>query len=130
MSVRAGIDLVSVDAVRDSLAAHGERYLGRVFTEREVQDCTGATGIDAERLAARFAAKEAALKVLRPGEVGLSLKEIEVRRAPGGWVELELSGPAAELAADGGLSDFAVSITHEAGWASAVVVACLHLRNQ
>ena len=119
-----------MDAVRDSLAAHGERYLGRVFTEREVQDCTGATGIDAERLAARFAAKEAALKVLRPGEVGLSLKEIEVRRAPGGWVELELSGPAAELAADGGLSDFAVSITHEAGWASAVVVACLHLRNQ
>jgi len=126
--VRAGIDLVSVEAVRESLATHGRHYLDRVYTEREVQDCTGPGGVDPERLAARFAAKEAALKVLRPGDVGLSLSEIELRRSPEGWVDLELSGPAAEIAAATGLSDFSVSITHEGGFASAVVIANVDLR--
>jgi len=126
--VRAGIDLVSVEAVRESLGTHGRHYLDRVYTEREVQDCTGPGGVDPERLAARFAAKEAALKVLRPGDVGLSLSEIELRRSPEGWVDLELSGPAAEIAAATGLSDFSVSITHEGGFASAVVIANVDLR--
>ena len=130
MSVRAGIDLVAVDAVRESISTHGRHYLERVYTEREVQDCTGAGGVDPERLAARFAAKEAALKVLRPGDVGLSLREIEVRRSPQGWVDLELSGPAAEIAAATGLSDFSVSVTHEGGFASAVVIASVDLRNR
>ena len=123
MSLRAGIDLTSVDAVRESISTHGQHYLDRVYTEREIKDCTGPGGVDPERLAARFAAKEAALKVLRPGETGVSLREIEVVRSPAGWVELELTGPAATLARDGGLREFAVSITHEAGYASAVVVA-------
>ena len=96
----------------------------------EIQDCTGAAGVDAERLAARFAAKEAALKVLRPGDVGVSLREIEVRRSPQGWVDLELSGPAAKIAAATGLSDFSVSVTHEGGFASAVVIASVDLRNR
>ena len=128
--MRAGIDLVSVDAVRESLSTHGNHYLDRVYTEREVQDCTGANGVDPERLAARFAAKEAALKVLRPGDTGVSLREIEVRRSPEGWVDLELSGPAATIAAEAGLSDFSVSVTHEGGFASAVVIASLDLRNR
>ena len=126
--MRAGIDLVSVEAVRESLGTHGRHYLDRVYTEREVQDCTGPAGVDPERLAARFAAKEAALKVLRPGDVGLSLSEIELRRSPEGWVDLELSGPAAEIAVATGLSDFSVSITHEGGFASAVVIANVDLR--
>jgi holo-[acyl-carrier protein] synthase len=128
--MRVGIDLVSVDSVRESVERHAEHYLQRVYTERELEDCRTPGGIDAERLAARFAAKEAALKVLRPGEVGLSLKAIEVRKSAGGWVEIELAGPAATLASDSGLSNFALSITHEAGYASAVVVAELDLRNQ
>jgi holo-[acyl-carrier protein] synthase len=125
---RVGIDLVSVDAVRQSIAEHGQHYLERVYTERELADCAGvdgAHGVDPERLAARFAAKEAALKVLRPGEVGLTLRAIEVRRAADGWVDLQLSGAAAALARRSGLSDFALSITHEAGFASAVVIAQL-----
>ena len=127
MPVRVGVDIVSVDSVRQSIEDHAERYLERVYTERERADCVTPAGIDPERLAARFAAKEAALKVLRPGDVGLSLRAIEVRRDPGGWVELELSGAAAALASDSGVSNFALSITHEAGFASAVVVADLDL---
>jgi len=129
MPFRVGVDLVAVESVQESIRTHAEHYLTRVYTEREIADCTTPAGVDAQRLAARFAAKEAALKVLRPGEVGLSLRAIEVRRTPGGWVELELSGPAAALALDAGLENFALSLTHEGGYASAVVIADLHLRN-
>jgi holo-[acyl-carrier protein] synthase len=124
-----GIDLVSVDAVREAISMHAERYLQRVYTERELADCASPAGVDAERLAARFAAKEAAVKVLRPGEVGLPLRAIEVRSSAEGWVDLELSGTAAQLAEEEGLRDFALSISHEAGFATAVVVAALDLRN-
>jgi holo-[acyl-carrier protein] synthase len=123
MAVRAGIDLVSVDQVRGAIAEHGEHYLKRVYTDREVRDCTTSSGLDPERLAARFAAKEAALKTLRPGDVGIPWFSIEVVRRPEGWVALELSGAAAELASDAGISELALSITHESGFASAVVVA-------
>jgi holo-[acyl-carrier protein] synthase len=123
--VRIGIDLVSVDSVRQSLESHAERYLERVYTERELADCNTPAGIDPERLAGRFAAKEAVLKVLRPGQEGVSLRAIEVRRDPDGWVEVELAGAAAALASAAGVSNFALSITHEAGFAAAVVVADL-----
>jgi holo-[acyl-carrier protein] synthase len=123
MSLRVGIDLVSVESVRQSLSEHGEHYLSRVYSEREVRDCTTASGPDPERLAARFAAKEATLKVLRPGDVGIPWFTIEVVRRPEGAVALELAGAAAALASDAGITELALSITHEAGFASAVVVA-------
>jgi holo-[acyl-carrier protein] synthase len=123
MTVRVGIDLVSVQAVQDSLHAHPDSYLSRVYTDREVTDCRTADGMDAERLAARFAAKEAALKVLRPRDGGIPWSAIEVRRDPGGWVEMELSGAAAELAEAAGVAELAVSLSHEGGFASAVVIA-------
>ncbi len=123
MTVRVGIDLVSVQAVQDSLHAHSDSYLSRVYTDREVTDCRTADGMDAERLAARFAAKEAALKVLRPRDGGIPWSAIEVRRDPGGWVELELSGAAADLAEAAGVAELAVSLSHEGGFASAVVIA-------
>jgi holo-[acyl-carrier protein] synthase len=123
MPHRVGIDLVSVSSVRDSIERHAERYLERIFTEDELRDCQVTGGVDAERLAARFAAKEATLKVLRPSEQAVPWRAIEVRRDPAGWVELQLSGPAAALASTGGLTDFSVSLTHEGGFASAIVLA-------
>jgi holo-[acyl-carrier protein] synthase len=123
MGMRVGIDLVSVQSVRESIDAHGEHYLTRIYTEREVDDCRTPAGVDAERLAARFAAKEAALKALRPGDRGVRWTTIEVLRSPAGWVELQLTGDAAELAADAGLTALELSIAHEGGFACAVVVA-------
>ncbi len=121
---RVGIDLVEVRAVRESVHRHGDRYLERVYTEREVADCRGAVGVDPSRLAARFAAKEAVVKLLRPGsEDPLPWRSIEVVRARGGWVELELHEPATSLAARAGVTGLAISLTHEAGFASAAVVA-------
>lgn len=119
MALRIGIDTVEVAAVEAALAAHGDRYLQRVYTRREVADCGGS----AERLAARFAAKEATMKVLRAGAGGVPWPAVEVRRHPSGHTDLELSGAAAALASAAGLEELAVSLTHEAGLASAVVVA-------
>jgi holo-[acyl-carrier protein] synthase len=124
MSLRVGTDLVSVDTVRGSIETHAEHYLERVYTPRELRDCRTPQGIDPERLAARFAAKEATLKVLRPRDEGIPWNSIEVRRDPSGWVELELSGVAAKLATDAGVTELSLSITHEGGFAAAVVVAC------
>lgn len=119
MPLRVGIDTVEVAAVEAALAAHGDRYLERVYTSGEVADCEGG----AERLAARFAAKEATFKALRAGAGGVPWSAVEVRRDPSGHPDLVLHGRAAELAAAAGVDDLAVSLTHEAGLASAVVIA-------
>jgi holo-[acyl-carrier protein] synthase len=118
-----GVDLVSVQQVRELIDAHGERYTGFAYSERELADCTTEHGIDAARLAARFAAKEAALKALAPSEEGIQFSEIEVLRDAAGSVSLALSGRAAELAERAGVSELALSISHEGGLACAVVVA-------
>ncbi len=123
MPVRVGIDLVSAESVRESISVHGDRYLERVFSADEVSDCSTATAIDAERLAARFAAKEAAFKVLRVGDEAVGWREVEVRRDASGWVGLSLTGRAATLASAAGIRDLSLSLTHEKGLAGAVVVA-------
>ncbi|HWH96320.1 MAG TPA: holo-ACP synthase [Baekduia sp.] len=119
MPLRVGIDLVKAATVREALAEHGDRYLRRVYTEAEIVQC----GDDPLRLAARFAAKEAAMKVLRPGaDDAVPWAAIEVLRDAHGVPGLTLHGPAAALARSAGLSDFAVSLTHEDEYAAAVVV--------
>jgi holo-[acyl-carrier protein] synthase len=120
---RVGIDLTSVAEVADALREHGEHYLTRVYTAREVADCRSRGEVDPARLAARFAAKEAVRKVLGVGDGGLGWTAVELLRTPSGEVEVALSGQAAELAERAGLASFAVSITHESGLAAAVVVA-------
>ena len=74
-------------------------------------------------LAARFAAKEATIKVLRPLRRGYPWTEIEVVRRPGGWCSLRLHGAAERAARDAGLIATAVSFAHDGGVAVATVVA-------
>jgi holo-[acyl-carrier protein] synthase len=127
--VRVGVDLVPVVDVADSVERFGRRYLERVFTPHEVECCRHTTaragrapGYSAESLAARFAAKEATLKVLRPEGWRPDWRSIEVRRTGGGWCEINLSGRAAALAAEAGIDVLEVSLTHESMVAVAVVV--------
>jgi len=110
-AVRVGIDLVDIDDVRESLRTHGDRYLRRIYTEREIEDSRGRP----ERLAERFAAKEAALKVLRRADEAIPWRAIEV---DGGSLRLE--GRAAQLAGD---MQLALSVSHEGPVAAAIVVA-------
>ncbi len=125
MALRVGLDLVAVQTVEQVLrSAHGEHYLERVYTAAEIDDCRGQNGeVEAERVAARFAAKEATIKAIPGSEDGVSLTDIEVRRARSGRIELEISGKVAELADQAGIKELAISLTHEAGFAAAVVVA-------
>lgn len=116
--------MVEVAAVRDAVERHSDRYFARVYTERELEDCGGRAAARPESLAARFAAKEATLKVLRPrSEEAVPWSSVEVVRTSGGWVEIVLHGPAAELASRAGVTDLAVSLTHEADYAAAAVIA-------
>jgi holo-[acyl-carrier protein] synthase len=128
--VRVGVDLVPVVDVAESVRRFGARYLDRIFTPHEVDCCRranartsqAASGYSAESLAARFAAKEATVKVLRPAGFRPDWRSIEVRRVSGGWCEIHLSGLAATLAADAGIDELEVSLTHESMVAVAVVV--------
>ena len=114
---------MDVDEVRESISEHGGRYLSRVFTERELSDCRRGDGFDPARLAARFAAKEAALKSLGVGDNAVSWKDVEVERDQTGAVSLSLHNRAFKLAEASRVNGLAVSLTHERGIAGAVVVA-------
>ncbi|GGL83815.1 holo-[acyl-carrier-protein] synthase [Curtobacterium citreum] len=120
MAIRTGTDLAAVDDVVAAVAAHGERYLSRVFTDRERADA----GDDPERLTARFAGKEAVLKLLRPArDEAVPLRDVAIVLDVDGAPTVELSGRAAALADAIGCGAIAVSLSHERGLAVATAVA-------
>jgi holo-[acyl-carrier protein] synthase len=137
--LRVGVDVVEVADVVHSVGTFGDRYVRRIFTPHEIACCSvpelappagsaapsaaGVTPYSYESLAARFAAKEATIKVLHPEGPRPEWRSIEVHRAEGGWCELRLFGLAALLAQRSGLDQLAVSLTHEASIGAAVVVA-------
>lgn len=116
MQVEIGIDLVGVDEVREAVERHGSRYLERVYTPQELRDCDG----DPRKLAARFAAKEAAIKALRSSDDAVPWGSIELASESG---RLRLSGEAAEVAVRRGISGIAVSLAWAGDSAAAVVLA-------
>jgi holo-[acyl-carrier protein] synthase len=122
-AIRVGADVVSVHQVAESVEHFGTRYLGRIYTDHEIGSCRGAPAVRAAGLAARFAAKEATIKVLRPIGHQPDWRSMEVQRHSGGWCTMALSGHAAELAEQAGIDELSVSLTHEGDIAAAVVVA-------
>ena len=121
-SVAVGIDLVRVSRIAASVRHFGNRFLRRVFTDSELECATSSKAETHRRLAARFAAKEATIKVLSPQDHGLGWRSIEVRQAPSGACELVLHGAARRLALRRGIVALALSLSHEDGYAAAVVV--------
>jgi holo-[acyl-carrier protein] synthase len=122
-ALRVGADVVSIHQVEESVARFGSRYLERIYTQHELESSVGRSPVRAASLAARFAAKEATLKVLRPVGHQPDWRSVEVRRHAGGWCTMALSGHAALLADQAGIAELAVSLTHEGDVAAAVVVA-------
>lgn len=118
---RIGCDVVTVGDVAKSIDRFGDRYLRRMFTPHELSVCVGANRV--QRLAARFAAKEAVMKVLRPRDEAIPWRSIEIHREHWGGCSVLLSGNAAVRASDEQLTDFQVSISHEPAYAIATVVA-------
>ncbi len=120
--VAVGVDLTSTSAIRRAIDTFGESFLRKVFTSGELTAC-GSAADPAPRLAARFAAKEAALKALEVDGAQPAWTCIEVVREPEGWCRLRLSGRAACIAEERGIGELLVSLTHEDELAAAVVVA-------
>jgi holo-[acyl-carrier protein] synthase len=118
-AVAVGIDIIEIARIERTCRDFGERFLNRVYTERERERYRGRTN----ELAARFAAKEATSKALGTGIVGIRWREMEVLPNRRGKPILILHGQAAERARSLGLTDFSVSLTHSRTDAMAFVVA-------
>ncbi len=123
--VRAGVDLVEVASVAAALERFGARYARRCYSAGERAAARGTGAVEAAALAARFAAKEATIKVLEPGKdvVPPGWRDIEVVRLASGACRIALHARAASLAAREGIGAMAVSLSHEGPFACAVVVA-------
>jgi len=122
MIVGTGIDIAEVPRIRQSIERFGERFLHRIFTAGEIRYCD-STANRFERYAARFAAKEAAMKALGTGwNHGVRWVDCEVARMPGGRPTIAFHGKAGEFAAKLGVKNAALSITHTAEQAIAQVI--------
>jgi len=122
MIVGLGIDIAEVPRIAQSIERFGARFLERVFTPAEMQYCDSKAN-RAERYAARFAAKEAAMKALGTGwNHGVRWRDCEVVRMPGGRPTMVFRGKAAEFAAKLGVQNTALSLTHTKDQAMAQVI--------
>ena len=121
-AIRIGCDVHPVEEVAASVEQFGERYLAHVFTDAERAQTAGPNQI--ERLAGRFAAKEAVMKVLQvPSAVAVPWRTIEVRTGKNGVPFASLTGAAADLAATQGIDHIDISLSHDGGIAMAVAAA-------
>jgi holo-[acyl-carrier protein] synthase len=122
MIVGTGVDIAEVARIRETVARFGERFLKRVFTPEEIRYCTSKANTE-ERLAARFAAKEAAMKAIGTGlRHGVTWQDVEVVRQLGGRPGLRLTGKAAEFAAALGCQRIHLSLSHTEDQAIAHVI--------
>ena len=122
MIVGIGIDSVEIERVDELVARFGARARDRIFTPRELEQA-GTGPAAAPSLAARFAAKEAAMKALGTGwSAGIGFRDIELDRSPSGAPALLLHSAAAARASTLGATRFHVSLTHTRATATAVVI--------
>ena len=122
MIVGTGIDIAEVARIRRSIERFGDRFVERVYTPGEINYCDSKAN-RAERYAARFAAKEAAMKALGTGwNHGVRWRDCEVMRLPGGRPTITFHGKAAAVAARLGVKNAALSLSHTAEQASAQVI--------
>lgn len=122
MIVGTGIDIAEVLRIAQSIERFGDRFIQRIFTEEEIRYCDSKAN-RFERYAARFAAKEAAMKALGTGwNHGVRWRDIEVARKPGSRPTIIFHGVAAQFAERLGTRNVALSLTHTADQAFAQVI--------
>lgn len=118
-----GTDIVECVRIGKMIEQHGELFLRRVFTEREIRYCQ-ARKHATEHFAGRWAAKEAILKALGTGwSRGVAWTDLEVRNDPGGEPKVMVRGRARDAALARGIADVLVSISHCRTYATAYALA-------
>jgi len=122
MIVGIGVDIVDVERVKDLLERYRERFVRRVFTETEA-GYAGRSVREAERLAGRFAVKEAVLKAFGTGKSqGILWRDVETVRGAMGKPEVILYNKASNYMEKLKGKRIHVSITHDGGKAVAFVI--------
>lgn len=122
MIVGLGVDIAEIDRIEAAIRRHGQAFLERVFTQAEIAYCERHRN-KFERYAARFAAKEAAMKALGTGwRKGVRWRDIEVKNQEGGKPTISFAGAAGEHAAQLGAKRSSLSITHSGNMAFAEVI--------
>jgi len=118
---RVGVDIIEIERIAEVVDRWGWSFLGRIYTEAELDFCRGRV----PELAVRFAGKEAVMKALGTGRSGVSWHDIEIlpdrRKAP----VVYLHGRARRRARKLGLGDLAISLSHSRHYAVASVVGGL-----
>jgi len=121
--VAHGIDLVDCPRIEEMVARHGERFVQRIFTAAE-QAYAESNKNKIEKLAGRFAAKEAILKLMGTGWRGkIAWTDIEIINNSSGQPEVTLDGEVEKIADKLGIKHISISITHTANFAIASAVA-------
>lgn len=117
-----GVDLAEVDRIRQAIERYGARFVERIYTAAEIAYVETKANRH-ERFAARFAAKEAAMKAIGTGwRRGVRWQDFEVTNLPTGQPTLQFHGAAASFAHAMGVRHVALSLTHTALQAMAVVI--------
>ncbi len=116
--LRTGVDLVEIERLDQLQPNIRERFLRRVFTARELDEC----GCSSASLAGRFAVKEAVAKALGCGIGAIGWHSVEVQRGPQGEPLLMLHDKAETLAHSLGLTQWSISISHSRSHAIALAV--------
>ena len=112
-----GVDMIEIARIEEAVSNWGERFLNRIYTDAEFKLCRRK----ASALAARFASKEAVMKLLGTGIKGVSWKEIETLSHPSGKPLVNLYGKAQTEAEKLGLKEIAISLSHSREYAIAMV---------
>ena len=118
---RIGFDLARVSSIAESIRLFGRRFTDRLFTSRELDYALSGTGQCAERLAARFAAKEAVIKALNLSEAGVGWRDIEVLKRDDGSCAVVLHGAAQRAARALRAREILLSLSHDGDCAGAAV---------
>jgi len=118
-----GTDIVECLRIAQMIERHGEVFLQRVYTTREIEYCSTRKAAT-QHYAGRWAAKEAVLKAMGTGWArGISWRDIEIRNDEGGRPRIALGGGAREVCETLGLADMLISISHCRSHATAYAIA-------
>ena len=113
-----GVDIIEISRISKMVERWGKRFLDRIYTESELRICRGKP----ERLASRFAGKEAVMKALGTGARGISWREIEIASESSGKPVVQLYGKARAKAESLGLKELAISLSDSRDYSVAFVV--------
>jgi holo-[acyl-carrier protein] synthase len=124
MMLRLGTDIVYIPRIGGALERFGDRFLQRIYTTTEQQDCgcLPPQTPNINQLAGRWAAKEAVAKALLTGFRGFSYTDIEIRRQANGAPQVSLHGNAAALSASLGKCQWQLSLSHDRDYCVATVL--------